>query len=52
MGEEILAAAIGRDEAEALRIVEPLHGACSHVIPFLEKVVALRAAIRAALRAR
>jgi hypothetical protein len=31
MGKEILAAVFGSDEAEALRIVEPLHSACSHL---------------------
>src|SRR5438105_392720 len=30
VGEQILAAAVGRDEAEALGVVEPLHRACSH----------------------
>src|SRR6266480_3112031 len=29
--EEILAAVIGRDEAEALGVVEPLYGTCTHV---------------------
>src|SRR5882672_7064143 len=29
--EQILAAVIRRDEAEALRVVEPLHGACWHI---------------------
>src|SRR4051812_19603753 len=28
--EQILAAVVGRDEAEALGVVEPLHGTCSH----------------------
>src|SRR5918999_1367124 len=32
MGKEILAAVIRRDEAEALRVVEPLHGTCWHVV--------------------
>jgi hypothetical protein len=32
MGEEILAAICRRDEAEALRVVEPLYGACCHVL--------------------
>src|SRR5918999_1560234 len=32
MGKEILAAVIRRDEAEALRVVEPLHGTCRHVV--------------------
>src|SRR5205085_8552913 len=32
MGEEILAAVIRRDEAEALRVVEPLYGTCSHFV--------------------
>src|SRR5260370_1363569 len=31
MREEILAAVIRRDEAETLRVVEPLYGTCSHV---------------------
>src|SRR5687768_7220957 len=35
MGKKILAAVIRRDESEALRIVEPLHGTCSHVISIL-----------------
>src|SRR5688572_2065021 len=30
MGEQILAAILRRDESEALRVVEPLHGAFSH----------------------
>src|SRR5688572_29353168 len=30
MGKEILAAVIRRDESEALRVVEPLHGTCCH----------------------
>src|SRR4051794_5105015 len=29
--EEVLAAVVGRDEAEALGIVEPLDGTCAHV---------------------
>src|SRR4051794_23579768 len=28
--EEVLAALVGRDEAVALRVVEPLHGSCCH----------------------
>ena|SRR5690348_14630070 len=32
MREEILAAVGGSDEAEALRIVEPLDGTCCHVL--------------------
>ena len=36
MGEQVLAAVIGRDEAEALGVVEPLHGAVRHVISILE----------------
>src|SRR3954447_19927077 len=31
--EEVLAAFIGCDEAEALLVAEPLHGACCHVFP-------------------
>lgn len=31
MREEVLAAAIGRDKAEALAVVEPLNGTCAHV---------------------
>src|SRR3954452_23761942 len=31
MDEKILAAFIGRDEAEALVVVEPLNGACCHI---------------------
>src|SRR5690606_1952109 len=35
MGEEILPAVVRRDESEALRVVEPLHGTCSHCsLPF------------------
>src|SRR5690348_1953471 len=34
MGEEVLAAAVGLDEAEALRVVEPLHGAGAHCVSF------------------
>src|SRR5207249_10458769 len=34
MGEQILPAVIRRDESEAFGVVEPLHGACSHVVPF------------------
>src|SRR5688500_6093293 len=33
MREEILAAVIRRDESKTFRVVEPLHGTCSHVIP-------------------
>src|SRR5690242_4051978 len=32
MSKEILAAVIGRNEAEALRVVEPLHRACCHLV--------------------
>jgi hypothetical protein len=32
MNEKILAAAFGRDEAEALRVVEPLYGTRCHVL--------------------
>jgi hypothetical protein len=31
MDESVIAAAIGRDEAEALGRVEPLHGSCRHL---------------------
>src|ERR1700741_1308805 len=34
MGEEVLAAAVGFDEAEALGVVEPLHGTGAHCISF------------------
>src|SRR5439155_22443339 len=34
MGEQILPAVIRRDESEALGVVEPLHCACRHVVPF------------------
>jgi hypothetical protein len=34
MGEEVLAAAIGFDEAEAFGVVEPLHGTGAHCISF------------------
>ena len=36
MGEQILAAVIRRDESEALRVVEPLHGTCCHVYFLLD----------------
>src|SRR5690349_15847102 len=36
MGEQILAAFRGRDEAEALGVVEPLDGACCHNSNFLK----------------
>src|SRR3954452_7562553 len=32
MDEQILAGVIGRDESEALVVVEPLHGSCCHVL--------------------
>src|SRR5438874_10319423 len=51
MGEQILAAVVRRDETEALGVVEPLHGACWHVIPSAENC-SLREAVRASLRAR
>jgi hypothetical protein len=38
MYEEILATTIGGNKAEALRIVEPLHGTCCHVLNVLKKV--------------
>src|SRR5207237_9528948 len=34
LGEQILPAVIRRDESEALGVVEPLHCACRHVVPF------------------
>jgi hypothetical protein len=34
VAEDVLATVILRDEAEALRVVEPLHGAVSHVLVF------------------
>jgi len=37
MGKEILAAVLGRDEPEALGIVEPLHGTCCHCLDCPEK---------------
>src|SRR6516162_3558190 len=37
--EEILAAVFGRDEAEALRIVEPFYGACCHVLNILKETI-------------
>jgi len=37
--EEILAAAFGGDEAEALRIVEPFYGACCHVLNILKETI-------------
>src|SRR5262249_18782940 len=51
MGEQLLAPAVRRDEAEALGVVEPLHGACSHVIPSLELQLE-RGAVRVPQRAR
>jgi len=33
MYEQVLAGIIGRDETEALVVVEPLHGSCCHVSP-------------------
>src|SRR5688572_18891784 len=36
MGKEILAAVIRRDESEPLRVVEPLHGTCRHVVSIPE----------------
>jgi hypothetical protein len=38
MGKEILAAILGRNEAEALGIVEPLYGTCCHVLTILKKI--------------
>src|SRR5258708_7469644 len=35
MGEEVLAAAVGFDEAEAFGVVEPLHGTGAHCLRFL-----------------
>src|SRR5689334_18538826 len=35
VAEDVLATAVLRDEPEALRVVEPLHGASSHVLHFL-----------------
>src|SRR5688572_8439566 len=43
MREQILAAIVRGDESEALRIVEPLHGASCHVIPSLRLHEAVRA---------
>jgi hypothetical protein len=39
MCEEIFAAAVGRDETEAFRIVEPLHGASCHLVRSLKKEI-------------
>src|SRR5512135_137799 len=36
MREEVLTAAVRRNEAVALRIVEPLNRTCRHVVPFPE----------------
>ena len=38
MGEQVLAPIVGRDEPEALGVVEPLHGACRHSHSNLESV--------------
>jgi hypothetical protein len=38
MGEEILAAVIRGDEAETLRVVEPLNGAFCHVHLILDLI--------------
>src|SRR5690606_20564525 len=46
--EHVRAAAVGRDESEALLGVEPLHGAFGHFFPFGWYVPARRAADRAA----
>src|SRR5687768_2854584 len=42
MGEQILAAVIRRDESEALGVVEPLHGTCSHVYSLPENLLLAR----------
>src|SRR5664279_1614244 len=39
MREEIFAASIGGNEAETLRIIEPLHGTCCHFCNSLNKNV-------------
>jgi hypothetical protein len=36
MGEEVLAAAVGFDEAEALGVIEPLHDTGAHCVSFSE----------------
>src|SRR5215467_9647226 len=38
MREQVLAAAVGSDEAEPLRIIEPLYRACSHCSLALKKL--------------
>ena len=35
MREQVLAAVVGRDEAVAFRVVEPLHGACCHALSLI-----------------
>jgi hypothetical protein len=35
MDEKVFAAVIRRDEAEALGVVEPLNGTCTHVISLM-----------------
>src|SRR5258706_13944713 len=49
VGEQVLAAVVRRDEPETLGVVEPLHFACSHLLPILSLVTRR---IRAPLRAR
>jgi hypothetical protein len=46
MHEEILAAVIGRDEAEALGVVEPLYGTCTHVCVCFLIIVGKKGALR------
>src|SRR3979490_3386003 len=35
MREQVLAAVVGRNETIALRVVEPLHGACCHALSLI-----------------
>src|SRR5450432_2848272 len=39
MREEIFATAIGSNEAETLRVIEPLHGTCCHFCNSLRKII-------------
>jgi len=39
MDKEILAAVLGSNEAEALRIVEPFYGACCYVLNILKETI-------------
>src|SRR6267378_3286699 len=45
MREQVLAAVVGRDEAIALRVVEPLHGACCHALSLIAVDLSYRASV-------